>query len=132
MPSSKLQVKRNNKKTKVETKVLRLVFRSNDRAIFDFAASGVKSVETRANTSKYSNIKAGDECQLVCGNKKVTFIIKKVKKFKSIVALFRVYPIKKVMPWVKTVKEAEAVYYSFPGYKEKIAEVGLVAFELTK
>ena len=125
MPSSKQQVK----KSKPDVTLLRLVFRATDRAIFDYAASGEKSVETRAATAKYRALKKGDICILVCGKNKVEKKIKNVRTFKSITALFKVYSIKKVMPWVKTEKEAQQVYYSFPGYKEKIKNVGLVAFE---
>jgi len=34
------------------------------------------------------------------------------------------------MPFVNSLEEMKQVYYSFPNYKEKIEEFGLVVFEL--
>jgi ASC-1-like (ASCH) protein len=131
MPSSTHSSKQPVKKSRPKVKTFRLVFRAVDRAIFAYTASGVKSVETRAATAKYAPLKKGDICVLVCGKERSVKTVKRVRVFKSITALFKVYPLKKVMPWVKTVTEAEKVYHSFPGYKEKIKKVGLVAFELS-
>ena len=37
---------------------------------------------------------------------------------------------KKIMPSVRSQEEMRAIYYSYPGYEEKIGTHGLVAFDL--
>jgi ASC-1-like (ASCH) protein len=108
---------------------VRFVFRREDRAIFEHVKTGVKSVETRAATKKYSSLLPGDVCLMVCGRERVEKTIHRVRTFRTIDALFRAYPIKKVMPWVRTIREAKRVYDGFPGYREKIAEFGIIALE---
>ena len=105
-------------------------FRAVNRDIFLDIKSGKKSVETRAATERYQNIKAGDIIVLVCGKERFQKKIKKARIFKSIRALIKTYPIKKIMPGMTTEKELREAYYGYPGYKEKIQKHGIVALEL--
>jgi len=89
-------------------------------ANFEAIRNGQKTVETRAASKKYQNIKAGDILVLTCGKKKSLKKVKHVQIFKTIPALFKKYKVNVVMPGVKTVKEATAIYYSYPGYRKKI------------
>jgi ASC-1-like (ASCH) protein len=111
-------------------KTHRVVFRAVDRAKFDDVRRGVKTIETRAGTPKYQNIEAGDELLFVCGKDSFTKRITAVKHFDSLDAMFDELPLKSIMPWANTRAEAYQTYYSFPTYKEKLAEYGIVAFEL--
>ena len=97
---------------------------------FEAIRVGRKTVETRAATKKYQNIKAGDILVLTCGNKKLLKTVKRARVFKTISALFKKYKVGSVNPWLKTIKEAEEMFYSYPGYKEKIEKYGLIAMEL--
>lgn len=109
-----------------------LKFRATDKKIFQALLDGTKKVETRAKTIKYEDIKKGDEVVLSCGTKKLVKIVTKVKSYKSISAILKDYKPQDITPWVKSKKKLEAIYYSFPSYKEKIAEFGLIAIEFEK
>jgi ASC-1-like (ASCH) protein len=107
-----------------------LRFRSTDKDIFDAILSGKKKVETRAATARYKGMNKGDKIVFVCGKNKFVKEIKKAQVFKSISSLLKKYKFKQINPSVKSEKELEAMYFSFPGYKEKIKKSGLVALEL--
>lgn len=107
-----------------------LRFRAVNKDIFLDIKSGKKTVETRAATEKYRNIKDGDLMVLVCGKEKFEMKVKKAKIFKSIKSLIKAYAIKKIMPNLSTEKELRDAYYSYPNYKEKIKKFGIIALEL--
>ena len=107
-----------------------LRFRKINKDTFDFIKKGVKKVETRAATKRYKNINKGDTLIFVCGKGYFSRKIRQVKHFKSIDALARTYPVKKVMPQEKTLSGMKKKYYSFPGYRQKINQFGLLAFEV--
>src|SRR3989338_11280215 len=102
-----------------------LRFRAINKDIFLDIKSGKKTIETRAATKKYKDIKAGEVLILVCGKNRFEKKIKKSKIFKTIKSLIKTYPIKKIMPNINTEKELTAVYYSYPNYKEKIQKFEL-------
>lgn len=107
-----------------------LRFRSVDRDNFNEIKNGVKTVGTRAASTRYGDIQKGDELVIVCGKERITKKVKRVRHFKSIGSMFKAISLKKIMPWVKSIAEARKIYYSYPGYKEKIEKFGLVALEL--
>lgn len=107
-----------------------LRFRQVNEPIFEAIRSGKKKVETRAATMKYRNIKTGDTLVFVCGKKRFEKTIKRATIFKTIPAMLRVYRVSDIIPELSTAKELRDVYFSFPGYREKIKENGLIAFEL--
>lgn len=113
---------------KEETKTWTLRFRAKDLADFELIRNGKKTVETRAATAKYRAIQKGDVLRIACGSQILEKKVKKVEHFKSIDALARKVPIKRVMPAAKSLAEAKAVWYGFAGYEEKIKEFGLLAF----
>jgi ASC-1-like (ASCH) protein len=109
--------------------VLRL--RARDKGIFEQICSGEKSVETRAATKKYRDVAAGDVLVFVCDGHQIEKEIQKLEHFPSIDALFKEIPLKSVMPDATTLEDAKKVYASFPGYEEKIAKEGIMAFWLS-
>ena len=114
----------------LETKNIILRFRVVNKDIFIAIKKGKKKIETRAGSPKYTNIKVGDILVFVCGKDRFSKKIKKVRKFKSIRALHKIYKPKEINPKTRTIKDSERVYYGFPGYAEKIKKYGLVALEL--
>lgn len=108
----------------------RLRFAASSKETFEFIRSGKKKVETRAGTVKYQRIQAGDMLMLCCGKDHIEKKAKKVVHFKSIATLIKAYKPGIINPGAKTLKDMEAMYYSYPGYKEKIKEFGILAFEL--
>lgn len=107
-----------------------LRFREIDRDKFEAVRNGLKTIETRAATEKYRNIRDGDVMLATCGSDKTEKIIKEVRHFNSIKEMFEIYGIERILPGVNTLTEAEIVYDSFPGYKQKIKEYGIIALVL--
>ena len=105
-------------------------FRAVNRDIFYDIKNGIKTTETRAGSPSFQGLKIGDELVLSCSGESFKKKIKKVLNFSSVKDIFDNYDIKKVMPKVKTLADAEKAYYSYPGYKEKIKKYGILAFEL--
>jgi len=91
---------------------------------------GAKRIETRAATEKYRRIRAGDTLVFVCGENKFERRVKKISLFRSINAMLRKYRVKDIMPDRFSQKELENAYNSYTGYKDKIQQLGLVAFEI--
>lgn len=107
-----------------------LRFRAVDKDNFEELHSGAKSVETRAATVKYEPIQEGDALTFVCGKASFTKRIREKRHFKSIGAMVKEIPFKKIMPSVASVAEMRRAYASYPGYAEKIKKSGLFAFKL--
>ncbi len=103
-----------------------------DRGIFEDIRSGRKIVETRAATTRFQNIKPGDTAVFVCDQDRFEKGIKRVQIFRNIAGLLNQYKIKDIMPEAADESELMKVYYSFPGYREKIEKFGLVALEFDK
>ncbi len=105
-------------------------FRAVDRDGFEAIRSGFKPIETRAASPKYRNVVAGDSLVITCVKDKFTKRVKSVRHFPSLDSMFAELEIKKIDPFSSTVEEAKRRYDSFPGYKQKLAEFGIIAFEL--
>lgn len=101
-----------------------------DKDIFDAIRMGTKKVDTRAASSKFVNIKAGDVLKIVCGKDYFEKVAKKVTIFKTIEELLENYSVEEINPAMKTAEELRQMYYSFPGYREKIEQYGIIAIEL--
>jgi ASC-1-like (ASCH) protein len=85
-----------------------LRFRSVDRNNFNEIKNGVKTVETRAASARYQDIQKGDELIIVCGKERIAKKVKRARHFKSIGSMFKTIPLKKIMPWVKSVADARS------------------------
>lgn len=115
----------------MENKIKKIIlrFRVLDKDNFNEIKNELKTVETRAATVRYKDIKKGDIIIIVCGKQRITKQVKRVRHFKTIENMLKTLPLKKIMPSVKSVADARKIYYSYPNYKEKIKEFGLVALE---
>ncbi len=118
------------KMLKMDKKAFRLRFREVNRDIFEAIRGGRKTVETRAATVRYQKIKKGDRVILVCGKDIFEKRVVDVQIFKSIDALLKKYKVKQINPDIETEEELRKMFYSFPGYREKIKKHGLIAFEI--
>lgn len=107
-----------------------LRFRAINKDTFLNIKSGRKTIETRAASEKYRDIKAGDVLVLSCGKEKFEKTVKRSKIYKTIGSLAKAHPLKKIMPEISSEKELRDAYYSYPNYKEKINKFGLIALEL--
>jgi ASC-1-like (ASCH) protein len=105
-------------------------FRAVDVKSFNLIKKGIKTIETRAATKKYRNLKAGDTLVVVCGKRRIEKKIRKVRYFKSIGSMLRAVPYKKVNPLFTSVAAAEKIYFGYPGYRGKIKKFGLLALYL--
>jgi len=107
-----------------------LRFRAADKKNLTEIKDGLKSIETRAATEKYRGIKRGDTLILVCGKQRIERLVGHVKIFKTINALFQSVPFRKIMPSAESEEEARNIYYSYPGYREKIRKYGIIAMTI--
>ncbi len=107
-----------------------LRFRAVDTSNFDDLEVGVKSIETRAGSKRYCQVNTGDQLTIVCGKERLIKIVKKAHYFKTLGALLKTLPLKKIMPHLNTDAEARKQWNSYPGYKDRIKEFGIVAWEL--
>lgn len=108
-----------------------LIFRATDMDKFMAIKDGLKTIETRAATPRYARIAEGDLLTFKCADQYAEKRVDHVNMYKSVKELVDAEDIAHIFPGVSTLEEAEATYHGFPGYKEKIAESGLVAFHLT-
>lgn len=115
---------------KKTSKKYTLRVRAADKDIFNVIKSGKKKVETRAATSRYVSLKSGDTLIFVCGKDRFEKTIKTAKIYKTLASLTKKYSPLEINPFCKTREELEAMYFSFPGYKEKIIKSGIIAIEL--
>jgi len=107
-----------------------LRFRARDKEIFEAIKSGAKTVETRAGTAKYQNVKVGNSLICVCGGEKLEKSIAAFTIFKTPEALVKKYKPRSIHPAATSLADLLKMWHSFPGYKEKIAQFGIAAFEL--
>jgi ASC-1-like (ASCH) protein len=114
----------------MENKKYTLRFRTVDKKNFDMITNHKKTIETRAASVRYNHIKAGDILVIVCGKEKIQKKVKKATIFKSITAMLKKYKLQNILPGATSVKELEADYYSYPGYREKIKKFGIIALEI--
>ncbi len=111
-------------------KVHRLPFAKKDQVIWTLIKQGKKKVETRAAGPKYEHIKTGDVLVLSCGGVTFEKKIKKVTKFRTLGAMFKVYDPEVIHPGIGSEKALRAKYKTFTGYEERIKQFGMLAFEL--
>ncbi len=104
--------------------------REVDRRVFEALQDGTKHVETRAGSPRYQHVQAGDEAVFDCGDDRITRKIRTVRHFNDIHSLIEHYGVKAISPWLKTEEEQVAMYHSFPGHRERIAQYGIIAMEL--
>lgn len=113
----------------MNTRTLR--FRKIDEGDFENLRKGIKSIETRAASERYRLIKKGNVLVFVCGKeKKFSKVVTKRFHFKSVDAMLKKIPFRKIMPDLKSKDEVKERYYSYPKYKEKIKKFGILAFTL--
>ncbi len=105
-------------------------FREVDYQNFQAVVKGKKTVETRAATPKYQDIKPGDVLVMTCRGEKAEKIIKSVQHFWGLDQIFKQIDYRRIMPAAATIAEAKAVYDSYPGYREKLKKFGILAIEL--
>jgi len=115
---------------KAESKIRVFFIAKKDKEIFDFLKNNKKKIETRAATVRNSYAKTGDIALFICDKKRLKKKIAKVTHYKTIDALLRKYRPSLINPSVSKVAELKEMYYSFPGYKEKIKKFGILALEL--
>ncbi len=107
-----------------------LRFRAVDLDNFEDLSANRKTIETRAGSDRYNKVAVGDTLTIICGAHRLVKTVKKVHHFKTLGALIKALPLKKIMPDITTVAEACKRWNGYPGYKERIKEYGIVAWEL--
>jgi len=106
-----------------------LVFNKTNKDTFEMLRDGRKRIETRAATAKYQNIQKGEVITFSCDGERFEKEVSNVNHFASIEALLKKYKPTDINPTRKTKDDIVSMYHSFPGYKEKIKEFGIIAIE---
>lgn len=114
----------------MENKEITIRFRAVNRDIFLAIKNGTKMIETRAATKKYQKIQNGDVLIFVCGKNKFKKQIKNIEHFSSVKSLVKKYKPNAINPNAHSERELRGIYYTYPGYEEKIKEFGIVAWRL--
>lgn len=114
----------------MRNKIHILKIRKANEDIFRAIKNGRKKIETRAAIPKYTKVETGDALKFVCGENSSTKRVKSVKIFRTIKTLLKTYKSQEISPSIKTEKDLEKMYYSFPNYKKKLKKYGLIAFKL--
>jgi ASC-1-like (ASCH) protein len=107
-----------------------LRFRAKDKKNFLELRGGLKSIETRAATARYRKIAKGDVLVIACGAQRLEKKVKRVRMFKSIDAMFKKIPYRKIMPSAESSAAAKKTYFGYPGYIEKLKKFGVIAFDI--
>lgn len=108
---------------------MQLVFSAPNKDIYDMLRDGSKRVETRAATVKYQKLHAGDTIIFSCQGEIFSKAISRVRFFPSVGELLKEYKPEDINPMLHSEQEIVKMYYSFPGYREKIEQFGLIAIE---
>ena len=111
-------------------KTLNLIFRDVDRATFERIKQGEKTIETRAGLPEYNEIEAGDQLIISCGEDTITKTVTEALHFNSVEELLESISPEEIMPAGTTREQAIARWNSFPGYPERIARDGIIAWRL--
>ena len=72
--------------------------------------------------------RAGDTLIFVCGKDIIIKHVTKVEHFNSLNEMFSKLPLASILPSAQDKNDAMKIYFSFPGYKEKIEAEGILAF----
>ncbi len=104
--------------------------RKQDKFFFDAIKKGLKKIETRAGSPAYLKIKERDLLIFSCSGKRIKKQIKKIYYFKTLDDLLGQYDFKEIMPLASSREESIKIWYSFPGYKERLKKYGIIAFIL--
>ena len=107
-----------------------LVIREQDRNVFDDIVQGRKIIETRAATPKYQSVRVGDWFTFVCGPDSVSKSIAGIAWYENIDDLYEHVSVEKVLPSAGSIEAAKRIHLGFPGYQDKLATYGVMAFEL--
>lgn len=109
-----------------------LVFKEENKDIFDAIVDGRKNIETRAMDSRYDDIFQTKSISFTCGKETCERRVKAVTLFASIEELLKVYTPEEINPKLHTTEEITSMYMSFPDCKERIAKGGIFAVELER
>lgn len=107
-----------------------LLIRKENKDIFNLIRKEIKTIETRAATDKYQKIKKADNIIFSCDGQKLYKKVKSITRFKTIEDLLEYFPLDKILPQAKSLKEAKQIWMNFPKYSEKLKKYGLIVWEL--
>lgn len=93
-------------------------------------ANGRKTVEGRINTGQFRSIRAGDSIQFFSGEYKVPCRVTEVKTYKTFEEMLRAVGVEKCLPGVKNLADGVGIYNAIPGYRDKAALHGVLAFSI--
>lgn len=97
---------------------------------FDAIKSGRKTVEGRLWKDDYRSLQPGDPLIFVCGDDKLCRIAKSLHIYANFRQMLENEGALNCLPDIPWIDECVKLYESFPGYKERQIECGVLAIRL--
>ncbi len=100
---------------------------------FEQICSGQKTIEGRLFTSKYANLVKGDHLKIAdteCANNFVYAEITRLTRYSSFLNMLEKEGLTNCLPGIRTLEEGLETYHSFPDYKSKELEYGVIAIAI--
>jgi len=111
-------------------------FREQDKATFERIKSGSKTIEARAlggpksTKSYYDDIVVSDRINFLCEGRKILKEVSAVRKYQNLEDYLNKEDLENILGKGATKHSAKETLLGFPGYKERLTEFGIVAFEI--
>lgn len=96
----------------------------------DFIKSGQKTVEGRIASPSLKSVSVGDVMQFECGDELISCRIIQTKLFPSFEEMLNAMGLQNCLPTVASIAEGVEIYRSFPSYRERETECGVIAFQI--
>lgn len=103
-------------------------FSQENRLSFDMVREGRKTIETRAGSPRYKDVAVGDTLVFICGSERFEKVVKRVFRADSPETYLELVDYRTVRPDAGSAEDTIAMWYQFPGYRERIAQFGLIGF----
>jgi len=99
---------------------------------FDDIKSGIKTAEGRCNSSKFENIVVGDQISFVCVQTQAVMVktVTAINFYRNFKDMLVHEGVQNMLPGVTTIEQGVVIYESFPGYKDKVVQVGAIAISI--
>ena len=99
---------------------------------FDAIKAGIKTVEGRLNSPKFKDLKPGMNIvfKSTDSDEDLTCKVESLNVYPNFEIMLQKEGLEKMLPGIKTIEEGNTIYESFPGYKDKVKEIGALAIRL--
>lgn len=99
---------------------------------FNAMKAGLKTVEARINSLKFKDLHSGDQISFTCNvtHEVILCRVQEIIVYVSFFEMIQEQGLQNMLPDVATIAQGVAIYESFPGYKEKVKNNGVLAIKI--